>query len=507
MTSPGSSREALVRDVTKRFGAITALDHVDLRFRSGSVHGLIGQNGAGKSTLIKVLAGLVRPDAGRLEVDGVAVGFGRTATAAGWHVSTAFQELTLVPHLSVAENLVLGRERAYGVRSYESGVRAATAILRRWHVEDIDPRQTVKDTSLPVQQRIEIARALERTERALVLDEPTSALDPSGADWLKERIREQRERGISIIIVSHRLAEIEDVCDEISVLRDGRCVASLPRQGLDAAKIATLMLGHEQQEAQTEPTERHASSRSGASVALSVRELTAPPILQEISLDLHEGEILGVAGLEGQGQHELFMTVFGARQPAGGSMTLGGRPLRPRSPHAAIAAGLGLVPEDRKTEGLMLQRSIRENIALPALRRASVAGFVASRREREAATPAMKSLGLATRTLHNLANSLSGGNQQKAVAAKWLYSGARVLLMYDPLRGVDVGARQEFFAWMTEFAANDGSVLFYSSDIDELTAVCDRIMTIYRGRQTSLLERTEVTRGRVLAGMLGEDLR
>jgi ribose transport system ATP-binding protein len=410
----------------------------------------------------------------------------------------------MVPYLSVAENLVLGRERTYGVKTFESAVTAASEILRRWHVDDIDPRRTLKDNPLPVQQRLEIVRALERTDHVLILDEPTSALDPAGADWLKQRIREQRDRGVAIIIVSHRLAEIEDMCDFVTVLRDGKAVASLPSEGLNAQKIAALMLGRELLDTQTAIARLHDDRASTTAEVMSARNLSAPPSLHDVSISLRQGEILGIAALEGQGQHELFMTMFGAQRAAAGQVLVDGRPVRLRNPRSAIRHGVGMVPEDRKTEGLMLHRTVRENLSLPALQRVSTGGVTSRRKDAAAAGPAVSSLGLAARAYHNLAAGLSGGNQQKVVAAKWLVAESRVLLMYDPLRGVDVGARQEFFAWMTEFAASDGSVLFYSSDIDELTTVCDRVITIYRGRVTAEVAGRDATRERVLAGMLGE---
>jgi ribose transport system ATP-binding protein len=495
---------ATLTGVTKRFGAITALDGVDLELRSGTVHGVIGQNGAGKSTLIKVLSGLVKPDSGSLDVDGTRTPFGRTDPRGGWAVSTAFQELTFIPHLSIAENLLLGRERAHRVHSFEATVRAAAQILQRWEVSDIDPRRPIKNAPLPVRQRVEIVRALERATQLLILDEPTSALDPAGTEWLKARIRAQRARGCGVIIVSHRLAEIADVCDFVTVLRDGKAVASEPRADLDAGQITTLMLGRELEQQQKELAERHAVDERGTAAVLEARDLAAPPVLRGVDMVVRTGEIVGVAALEGQGQRELFMALFGAARPARGSVVLDGRPVRFRSPRSAIAKGLGLVPEDRKAEGLLLSRSVRENLALPALRRASKGGIVAARRERKYVRPAMQSLGLSPRVLDANAASLSGGNQQKAVAAKWLYATTRMLLMYDPLRGVDVGARQEFFSWMTQFASQGGAMLFYSSDIDELTTVCDRVITLYRGRVTSTLTGREVTREQVLRNMLGE---
>ncbi|GAA2133493.1 sugar ABC transporter ATP-binding protein [Nocardioides bigeumensis] len=501
---PGTPRwrRAEVASVSKCFGAIQALDDVSVEFRTGSVHGLLGQNGAGKSTLIKVLNGLVRPDAGQLRIDENPTPF---AGSPAWQVSTAYQELTLVPYLSVAENLVLGRRREYGVTSFESTVAAASEILRRWRVDDVDPRKPVKSNPLPVRQRIEIVRALERTDQVLVLDEPTSALDPAGADWLKGQIRHLRDRGVAVVIVSHRLAEIEDVCDYVTVLRDGRAVASESSSGLNEQKIATLMLGREMLQTQRVIADRHDEAPRATNTVLEVQSLSVEPALRDVSLTLGEGEVLGVGGLEGQGQHALFMTLFGAQRPTRGEVLVGGRAVRLKSPRRAIRAGIGMVPEDRKTEGLMLQRTVRENLTLPALRRVSRAGVVSPAKEAQTAAPAMASLGLAAGVFDNAASSLSGGNQQKVVAAKWLVADSRILLMFDPLRGVDVGARQEFFAWMTTFAAGGGAVLFYSSDIDELTTVCDRVITIYRGVVTGSMAGSEITRERVLAGMLGGD--
>jgi ribose transport system ATP-binding protein len=493
---------ASVSDLRKRFGPTVALDGASFTIKRGEVHGLVGQNGAGKSTLVKILSGLLRPDAGTLHVDGRLVEMHRREHVRVLGVATAFQELTLVPGLSLGQNLVLGMERHYRATTFAKASAAAREAFRRWEAEDLDPDALTSTVPLALRQRVEVVKALDRCDGLLILDEPTSALTPEGVEWLKRQVGRIRERGASVAIITHRLVEIEDVCDTVTVLRDGVAVGTMDSRETNTDHIISLMLG-----GRLAAKVDRAPRAVAGDVALKAEALVVPPGLRDASFELHRGEILGVAGLEGHGQRELFLSLFGVARPSSGGIVVGGRQVRLRSPRDAIRDGIGicLVPEDRKSEGLLQNRSVRENLSLANLSRVSSFGFFLRRRaEVSTGVPVMRALNLSPSTFERAGSALSGGNQQKVVVGKWLARGSNLLLMYDPLRGVDVGAKAEFFEWMQQFTASGGSILFYSSDIDELLAACGRVLVFYRGRLARAFDQTALDHNSLLSAMLGE---
>jgi ribose transport system ATP-binding protein len=494
-----------VRGLVKRYGGTLALDHASLACGSEEIHGLVGENGAGKSTLVKILTGLVQPDEGEVLLDGSAVRLRSPRDAVRAGIAAAFQELNLIPYLTVAENLLMGREpRGAGGLVSSARLRSeAAAILADWGAKDIDPLAAVGRLPLATQQRVEIIRALSRRPRLLLLDEPTSALGVAEAQWLHEQIARTREAGASIVFISHRLGEIGDTCARVTVLRNGKEVATLSQSEAEHDEVVRLMLGRRIEDEYGRPSSGVAA---GAEPLLEVDDLTCHPDLDGASFALRAGEVLGVAGLEGQGQRALFMALFGARRRDRGTVRVGGEVRKLRSPRDAVRAGLGIsfVPPERKVEGLMLEHSGTFNASLAALASHFASfGFIRRRKERTAAREVFARLGVPARALYEPVESLSGGNQQKVAIGKWLPLAARILLLYDPMRGVDIATKAELFSLMRELTAEGRAILFYSTDLEELVNVCDRVLVVYGGRVACELSGDELTLETALASILG----
>jgi ribose transport system ATP-binding protein len=494
------------RGLVKRYGATLALDGASLACGRREVHGLVGENGAGKSTLVKILTGLAMPDEGEVVLDGSVVRLRSPRDAMRAGIAAAFQELNVIPYMSVAENLLMGHEPTGPARLISARrLRArAEALLAEWDAGDIDPLASVGRLPLATQQRIEIVRALSRHPRVLLLDEPTSALGVAEAQWLHRQIARARDAGASIIFISHRLGEIGDTCDRVTVLRNGRAVATIdPEAELD--EVVRLMLGRR---IEVEYGRQSSHVSAGAEPLLEVDGLRCLPDLAGASFVLRAGEVLGVAGLEGQGQRALFTALFGARRRDGGTIRIGGVERALRSPRDAVRAGMGIsfVPPERKVEGLMLGHSGTFNASLPALAsRFSRFGVIRPRRERSAAREIFARLGVPPRALYEPVSSLSGGNQQKVAIGKWLPLAARILLLYDPMRGVDVGTKAELFSLMRELTEEGRGILFYSTDLEELVNVCDRVLVVYGGRVVRELAGDDLTLETALASILGAD--
>lgn len=492
-----------VTGVSKRYGATVALDDASFAVQRGDMHALIGENGAGKSTLVKILSGTVRPDEGGISVGGQSVRLrsARDALAAG--LTTAFQELTLVPHLTVAQNMLLGREphNRAGLVSSNRLAAETLQILSDWDLEDVDPEIRVIELSLAVRQQIELVRVLSRNASVLLLDEPTAALGSVQVEWLFRQIRRAQERDSTVVFISHRMSEVREICDRVTVLRGGHEVATFDTTEADDDEVVAMMLGHAVE--RLEAIER-STVRQGPTV-VAVSGLSCEPALRSASFSLRQGEVLGVAALQGHGQFELFMTLFGARRATGGQMEVDGKALHIRSPHDAIHKGIGitLVPEDRKAEGVLLEMSGLVNVTLPNLRRFSRLGFLRKGAERAEASNILRSVNVRLSALDGEVSALSGGNQQKLAIGKWMLAGARVLLMYDPTRGVDIGTKTEIFTMMRKMAEEGRSLLFYSTDIEELLGVSDRILIMYRGSIVNELSGASCTRNAVLSAMLG----
>ncbi len=484
----------IARGITKNFPGVLALDHVDLSCIKGEIQALVGENGAGKSTLMKILAGAYSPDSGTLVIKGERVKEFTPQHAQKLGVGTIYQELSLLPYLTVAENISIGREktRRFGLLDYRAMERQAGEILKQLD-ERIDVRSPVHRLSPAQKQMVETAKALSFDPKILIMDEPSSSLDKNELRQLFSVIRTLREQGTTIIYISHRLEEIFEIADRVTVLKDGKVVGTCPVSQTDRNGLIRMMVGRELEE-----TSGHHPHPEGEPV-LEVRGLTRPGALHNINLVLHRGEILGVAGLIGSGRTELARAIFAADRVHSGAVLLHGKPLVLSSPHRVIDKGIALIPEDRKMEGLLLIHSLRENIALPSLSQRQRLGFVDRAAEREVVSRWVKELAIQTPGIEQEVAYLSGGNQQKAVLAKWLIAGPEVILFDEPTRGIDVGAKAEIYNLLRQLADSGKAVLMISSEISEVLQLSDRILVMSRGRVAGELGAQEATEERILA--------
>lgn len=467
-----------VKDVAKSYGPTVALRRVTFDLHRGEVHALLGENGAGKSTLVKILSGIVRPDTGAMRLDGQAYDPHSLLNARARGVSTAFQELSLLPNLTVATNLTLPYQRKgpLGLGSRRLNEAYAAEVLASCHASDIAPGALVGDLSLAEKQRVEIVRAVSHRPRLLILDEPTAAL--AEPEWLFRIVERLAAVGVAVLYISHRLAEVRRLCHRGTVLRNGQSIDTVELAGARDADIFRMMVGRGAKEA------KHAASTATfihAPAALTLHDLRGPGV-NGVSLTVYRGEILGVAALEGQGQRELFRMLGGAMPIASGTVTVGGRSATLASPLQALRTGIGFVPEERKTEGIFLGLTTASNISLPILDQVVRFGLIDRNREHARIAGVTQQVDLAARYVGMRISALSGGNQQKALLARVLLSGAHILVLFDPTRGVDVGTKQVIYGVIREFAAQGGSVLLYSTELSELVHLADRCVVLYRGR-------------------------
>ena len=487
-----------LREVTKRFGGVVAVEGVDFDLRPGEVHALVGENGAGKSTLMKIVDGLYGPDEGRLEVGGETASFSspRDAEAAG--IAMIPQELDLFPELSVAENLFVGRKRPrtrWGGLDWEAMQGEARRRLDALGV-GLDVTSTVKRLSAAEQQIVAIARALVGEARAVIMDEPTSALTEREARRLFGIVEDLTAGGVGVVYISHRLEEIFEISDRITVLRDGHHIETAPASDLDAEELVRLMVGRPLNELFTR------SESSPGEVALEVRGLTRDGEFEDVSFALRRGEILGLAGLVGAGRTELAQSVFGIRPAESGEILVGGEKVRVRSPQAAMERGIFYVPEERRSQGLILPFSIKNNITLSILDRISRIGFV-PRSERQTAEGFAKELSIRGGKLSDPVGRLSGGNQQKVVVAKALAREPGVLLLDEPTRGVDVGAKSEIYRLMDDLAKEGKAILLISSELEEVLSMADRVLVMREGHISGEFGREEATQEKVMTAATG----
>ncbi|CAL9607974.1 sugar ABC transporter ATP-binding protein [Streptomyces sp. enrichment culture] len=483
--------------ITKSFPGVRALDGVDLDVQAGEVHCLLGQNGAGKSTLIKVLAGAHQPDTGTIRWRGEPVTLRSPIAAMRLGIATIYQELDLVEHLSVAENVHLGHEpTAAGFVVRRRAARESTALLlRRLGHPEIDPARLVGELSAAQQQIVSMARALSHDVRLIVMDEPSAALDPDEVDNLFRIVGDLTADGVAVVYISHRLEEIRRIGDRVTVLKDGRAVAGgLPAKTTPTREVVALMTGRNMEyvfpERPGEPSRREP--------VLQVRGLGREGEFAPLDLDVHAGEIVGLAGLVGSGRSEILETIYGARRPTAGHVLVDGRPLRPGSVRAAVRAGLGLAPEERKAQALLMLESVTRNVSVSSLARFSRAGWIDRGAEQGAARAAVRELSLRPDNPEVPVRTLSGGNQQKAVLARWLLRGCRVLLLDEPTRGVDVGARAELYAVVRRLADEGLAVLLVSSEVPEVLGLADRVLVLREGRVVHTAPARELDEHRVL---------
>ncbi|CAL9648517.1 sugar ABC transporter ATP-binding protein [Streptomyces sp. enrichment culture] len=483
--------------ITKSFPGVRALDGVDLDVQAGEVHCLLGQNGAGKSTLIKVLAGAHQPDTGTIRWRGEDVTLRSPIAAMRLGIATIYQELDLVEHLSVAENVHLGHEpTSAGFVVRGRAAKASTAqLLKRLGHPEVDPGRLVGDLSAAQQQIVSMARALSHDVRLIVMDEPSAALDPDEVDNLFRIVADLTAEGVAVVYISHRLEEIRRIGDRVTVLKDGRAVAGgLPAESTPTSEVVALMTGRNVEYVFPD----RPSGPPAAEPVLSVKGLARQGEFEPLDLEVRPGEIVGLAGLVGSGRSEILETVYGARKPSAGQVLVGGRPLRPGSVRAAVRAGLGLAPEERKAQALLMLESVTRNVSVSAMSRFSRGGWMDRGAELSAAREATRELSLRPDNPSVPVRTLSGGNQQKAVLARWLLRGCRVLLLDEPTRGVDVGARAELYAVIRRLADEGLAVLLVSSEVPEVLGLADRVLVLREGSVVHEAPARELDEHRVL---------
>jgi ribose transport system ATP-binding protein len=473
--------------IRKSFVGVVALDAVDFELRAGEIHGLAGENGSGKSTLVKILYGAHQPDDGTIEIDGVPTTFASPRRAIELGIVAISQELTLAPTLTVAENILMGRlPRHMGVLDWPAANRAATEALESLGVH-VDPRARLGDLSIELQQEVEVARAVSADSRVLVLDEATSSLSEAATERLLERIEQLRSRGVAIVFISHRLRELYACCSRVTVLRDGRLIDTATLADTDERSLVRMMVGREITDLYDKreiPAGEPLLSVSG----LTTEDLT----VRDASFDVRAGEIVGVAGLVGCGKSELALALGGAIR-ADGEVRLRSRRVRLRSPRAAIAAGIGLVPEDRKRSAILPTRTVQQNLSAAWGSKLSRAGVLNVAEERRMAQASLERFGVRTPSLATPIVQLSGGNQQKVVLGRWFALSPDVIVLSEPTRGIDVGAKSEVYRLIQDMAEEGAGVLMISSELPELLGLSDRVLVMFRGRIEATLARGEAT--------------
>ncbi|HEX6895853.1 MAG TPA: sugar ABC transporter ATP-binding protein [Bryobacteraceae bacterium] len=482
------------RQISKHYDGTQALRSVDLDVVAGEVHALVGENGAGKSTLSKIIAGAVQPDSGELVWDGLPVAFHNPVEAQRAGIGIIFQELDVFPHLSVADNLTIGSLRAErGAWLQQKDMKAFCEPL----LDEVGLRvplgRLVGDLSIAQMQLILIARALGMNARLLIMDEPTSALSDDNADTLFRLIAQLKQKGVSLLYVSHKMDEIFRVSDRISVLRDGAHIATVRTTDTDLARVIAMMVGRELDSGTAEPAAGGARQRLLRVKTLSSRKLAG------IHFDLHAGEVLGVAGLVGSGRSSLGSALFGLDSSVQGEIELRGAAYHPSSPNHAIRCGIGLVPEDRKTMGLMMQMSVEDNATISVLDRVQSFGFLRNTAAREMAEQVNARLRVKTAAIDALISTLSGGNQQKVLLARWLLVNPDIIILDDPTRGIDIGAKYDIYQVIRSLAEIGKGVILISSELPELLQCCDRILVLHEGEQTGILDRAGATQEKIMA--------
>ena len=500
MTAAAGADFLVLSGISKRYGGVRALDNVDFSCGRGKIHAVLGENGAGKSTLIKIIAGVVPPDAGELRLDGTLRAFPNPAAAAVAGIVCIFQELSLMPDLSVADNIsILSPPRRFGMIDNRAQRRRAEALLAEVGCEDVNPLLRVRDLPLSRRQMVEIAKALGQKPQLLILDEATSALTRADVEKVYALLARLKMENVAILYITHRMHEVEALADRASVFRNGRHIETFDKGARSTAEIVQLMIGRD---IATQYPPKPARPRPAP--ALKIENLGWDNRLAGISLDVGAGEVVGLGGLDGQGQRTLLLALFGVLRGVTGRVTVNGRAVRPGSPAQAKTReiGIALVPEDRKTEGLMLPMSVTDNLAIASLPSLSTGPFVDGGKEKSAVDAAISRLRIRVGAKSDAVSTLSGGNQQKVVIAKWLMTEPRIILLNDPTRGIDVGTKQELYRLVRELADQGAAVLFYSTDYDELIGCCDRVAIMYDGRILRELAGDDLNETNIIASAL-----
>ena len=480
-----------LKNVHKSFGGVSVLNGVDFDLQKGSVHALVGQNGAGKSTMMKILTGVYTCDSGAIYIDGSKVKMNSYSDAVSHGISLIFQELSLIPTLTVAENIFLNREILEGpFLDKKSMERKAHELLQSLDI-DVDVHSRVEDLDVGVCQMIEIAKALSVNAKVLILDEPTASLSEKETAHLFTLINSLKQRGVSMIYISHRMAEIFKICDTITVLRNGSIVTTKPTRDYSLTGLIEDMIGRKTA-ALTTADEELASKCTGRPL-MTVEHLNCGSRLKDVSFELREGEVLGLAGLMGSGRTEVVESLFGLNKDASGQVTINGQPYEIKGVRHAIDSGLALIPEDRRREGLVLMHSVEENLIVPIFDKLKRGLLLENKKVADIAERSISDMAIKTHSRKTPAFNLSGGNQQKIVVGKWLNSAPSVLLLDEPTAGVDVGSKREIIDKVRDFVGENHAAIFISSDILELISACDRFIVFYDGKVTATYNRSEIT--------------
>ena len=496
-----------LREIDKRFPGVHALKQARFDVRRGEVHALIGENGAGKSTMIKIISGVYQPDDGALLLDGGRVEFSNPREAHLAGIATIYQELGLYPELSVAENIFMGHapgKKRFGFQTidWEAMETQAEALLAELNIHNLDVGAKVGALNVGNRQRVEIAKALSLDAQILIMDEPTAALTESDVEQLFSIVRLLRERGVSIIYISHRLNEVFELADRVTVLRDGEYIGTHNVADTDEAELISMMVGRTIENLFPKQTAEIGD------VVLEARNLNRPPLTRDISFSVRAGEIVGLAGLVGSGRSETAQVIFGVLPAESGEILLKGEPVKISRPSEAVDHGIGYVPEDRGHQGLIREMTIRENTSMAVLESVSNKTFISRAKERLLANQSIEQLSIRATGPDQTANKLSGGNQQKVVVSKWLASNPILLIMDEPTRGIDVGAKAEIHRLMSRLAAEEGlAILMISSELPEILAMSDRILVMREGRLVGEFKREEATQEAIAHAMMSEEAR
>ncbi|MBW1672155.1 MAG: sugar ABC transporter ATP-binding protein [Deltaproteobacteria bacterium] len=488
-----------VRNIVKKYPGVIALDRVCLDFFKGEIHAICGENGAGKTTFIKILTGAIKPDEGIIEIEGIPhSAFSPHEAMFRFGIAAIYQEFNLIPYLSVAENIFIGNEK---LRNRFLDIKAmnqkAGEILSSLGI-DIDPRTPVESLGVAYKQIIEIAKAISHNVKILIMDEPTAPLTTNEVDKLYELISILKKQGVSIVYISHRLSELFDLSDRVSVFRDGKYIRTMETKKTNKQELISLMVGRELYETYSKRTIKSSTP------LLEITQLSTPSLLKNISFTLYKGEVLGLGGLVGAGRTELIRAIFGADSISSGNIKIEGKSVSIKHPRKAIRLGLGLIPEDRKQHGVISELSVKENILYSSFTQVSLYGFIIAKQLSIVADKFKKRLRIATPNLEKKVKELSGGNQQKVILARCLATNSEIILFDEPTRGIDVGAKQEIYELINELVAEGKGVLLISSDMPELLGMSDRIIVMHEGHITGTLTKEEATQEQILKLASGE---
>ncbi len=490
-----------LRDISKQFPGVRALDHVSFDVLPGEVHALLGENGAGKSTLIKIMTGAYQPDSGTILFDDKPVEIGGTSQSQNLGIAAIYQELSLYPELTIAENIFMGHQprMRFGLIDWQTMQQRARELLHELDADDLDPLQKVSGLSVGNQQRVEIAKALSQSARVLIMDEPTAALTQRDADRLFAIVRRLRERGVAVIYISHRLEEVFLLADRVTVLRDGQVVGTQPVGATSQPELIRMMVGRT-----LDALFPKHDATIGAPL-LEVKDIAYGRMVRGVSFELRRGEIVGLAGLVGAGRSETALALFGITPAESGAIVLDGRAVNIRSPRQAMQLGLAYVPEDRKNQGLILPMTVRENTTMAILRRLTSGGFVDRRAERKITGEYVEQLRIRTPSIAQVVRNLSGGNQQKVVVAKWLAAKPKVLILDEPTRGIDVGAKAEIHRLMSALAEQGLAILMISSELPEILGMSDRVLVMRQGQIVAEFDRAHATQEAIIGAAMATE--